>query len=78
MGYTDVSVIWEGALDAAESFNDDQGQAMDTFIEGYQRDAAQSDDFVEIYTVYHDHDMTDEDCACVQYLQDHSPDWTNR
>lgn len=77
MGYTDVSVIWEGALDSEQSFTDEQSDAMEAFINAAKADAIASDDSVEIYTLYHDHDMSEDDCVCVQYLTDHSPDWTN-
>lgn len=76
MGFTDVTVVWEGAVDTQRIFGDDETTAMDALIAGVKADAATTTDLVEIYSVYHDHD-TDLDCECVQFLTDHRLDWSN-
>lgn len=76
MGFTDVTVVWEGAVDTQRIFLDDETTAMDALIAGVINDAMETTDLVEIYTVFHDHDA-DLDCACVEYLNDHLPDWSN-
>lgn len=77
MGYTDISVIWAGALDTAEAFSDEQGADMDALIASVKNEAGNTDESVQIYALYHDHDISTADCVCVQYLTDHSPLWDN-
>lgn len=77
MGFTEVSVIWAGALDESATFGDNETDAMETFVAGVQRDASETTDAVEIYALRHDHASDVDDCACMQYVTDHSPLWTN-
>lgn len=76
MGFTNVTVVWEGAVDTARTYFDNETYAMDELIASVKSDAATTNDLVEIYSIYHDHDV-ELDCECVQYLTSHQPDWSN-
>lgn len=78
MGFTDITVVWEGAVDTQRVFldDDDEYRAMNELIANVKADAATTTDLVEIYSVYHDHDA-EIDCECVQYLTSYQPDWSN-
>lgn len=70
MGYYDVSVICDGALEAtATEYNPED---VDAFVNIYRSEKLP----VAIYVLYHDHEDYLE-CECVQYVTDHAPFWTN-
>lgn len=81
MGYYDISVVVDGALDSDEMVSDD-GDALDRELESI-REQHREDHRVysaertgtpvwEVYVLHHDHDMM-ADCGCAQYVQDHHP-----
>ena len=74
-GYLEAYVIWEGALDQERTF-----RAANTEYARWAlriiRDALKEGADVQVYSIYHDHSPDVEDCACVQYLTDHSPDYS--
>lgn len=78
MGYTEVTTIYNGAVESHYMYFDDIPQMqkeMENSIAATQRFAYDnSDSDVEIYKVHHDHSI-DLDCECVQYLTDHHPFW---
>ena len=73
MSYYDVAVVIGGAEDYSED--------LDTYAEVEQVNdqealaALEHGLHTQIYVVHHDHAVSDEECACVQYLQDHHPTW---
>ncbi len=81
MGYYDVSAVWNGAVEEEETVSDN-GDALDVWLE-LRKKAAQFEasngaegaesSIVELFVVHHDHDITDEECSCIQYLTDHHP-----
>lgn len=75
MGYTDVTVIWDGAVSDEMTFTDDLAQDMLRFIAIVKSEARQVSEPVEIYTLHHDHEISE--CECVQFVTDHRPDWKN-
>lgn len=76
MGFWEVTVVWEGAVDTQETFLDSNEDLVDVMIEAVQADAVDTQDLVEVFTLYHDHELTLE-CECVQFVTDHRPSWTN-
>ena len=48
---------------------------LDEYVAGLEEDAQSTGYRYELYRVDHDHAQLvgDEECACVQYLQDHHP-----
>ena len=75
MSYPDVDVIVEGALDSSETFEDDalSEANMAVYIEG-TRESAEADGLrTEVYILYHDHDMSEDECSCAQYVTDGHP-----
>lgn len=71
--YADVDVIVDGALAHQKTFTDHA--ALTSFIE-QERDAAVADGlWTEVYILWHEHPMTDEECTCAQYATDHHPDF---
>ena len=77
MGFLEVTVVWEGAVSDHELFEDGQSLIESMFLDLVKDDALDTHDLVEIYTLYHDHDIEDDDCECIQYETHHSPVWTN-
>ena len=73
MAYAEVSVIVDGALDKEETFHDYALQAE--FIDSVREDARSDGYPTEVYILDHDHDHLGdgEECACIQYAQDHRP-----
>lgn len=69
--YADVSVIVEGALEEEATFHDET--LMRDWIAHVIEDLRADGVSGQVYVVHHDHDESDEDCACVQYLTDHRP-----
>ena len=71
MRYIELSVVIDGAEDFFGSFTNEG--ALEAKIKEYTDDPHPYG-LTEIYVVVHAHPMTDEECACVQYLQSHKPD----
>lgn len=73
VGYTEVSVIWNGALDKEEIFPYEREDDLLAFIESVKAKAQEEGGNVEIWAVYHDHDLyegVDDDHyedTCIQY-----------
>ena len=75
MGFWDVTVVWEGAVSDEKTFEDAQSQDRLKFLGIVKSEANDTDDLVEIYELYHDHDLSLE-CECHQFVTDGRP-WTN-
>jgi hypothetical protein len=72
--YAEVTVIVDGALDESATFTDET--ALAEFLAS-QHTAAQADGLpTEVYVLWHDHAMSDQECCCVQYVSDHHPDYS--
>ena len=69
--YADLTVIVAGAVDEADSYFDQT--LLDERIAEIKTESAADGYRTEIYVRYHDHDISEEDCACAQYEQDGRP-----
>lgn len=69
--YSEVTVIVDGAQEEDETFTDYLLQ--EEFITKIGMDAVDHGYHTEVFVINHEHDMTDEECSCVQMLTDHSP-----
>jgi hypothetical protein len=79
--YAEVSVIVDGALDAEVMFTDET--LMLAYLASVGAEAESDGLPTEVYVLWHDHPLYDEavdldydDCACVQYVSDHHPDYS--
>lgn len=80
MGYTEVSVVVDGADNGTETFRwTKKGYTeMETFIEKTKAEGlADASVVTEIYVMDHGHSLDDGECVCAQYLTDHNPEWTS-
>jgi hypothetical protein len=71
--YAEVSVIVDGALEEAETFHD--YLLLEEYVRTIESDAADHGYPTEVYVVAHDHSPDVDECGCVQYLQDHKPQY---
>src|SRR5262245_40894860 len=71
MAYADVSIIVEGALEEEQRLHTDA--EVDELVTRVEREAKADGLETEVYVLWHDHDEADEECACIQYAQDHHP-----
>ena len=76
-GYIEAWVIADGAVSDSQTFKFSEGKQLDDWLRDKKGDAMRGTARVEIYLLSHDHPADVEDCACVQYLTDHSPFWKN-
>jgi hypothetical protein len=87
-GYYDVTVVIEGAVDEDATFPEtDEGMiGMDQMIDSLRiwakqdkingiASAEQVNPWVQIFTLYHAHPLSDEECSCAQYVTDHHPEY---
>lgn len=72
--YIQATVIVDGALDEERTFT-----SKTEFDVWFSR--IKCEDFtgmeVDIYTIVHNHPQSQEECVCVQYMNDHAPMWSN-
>lgn len=78
MAYTEVTVIWDGAVDEHQSFGEGCGDLLQAFIDDVRQEAVaaiESDRAlrVEVWVLYHAHNSGSE-CECAQYRTD-GPDY---
>jgi hypothetical protein len=79
MGYYDIEVIIEGALDESRTFWDTrEGRlAKATFLGNLERQAKSESFTAEVFELFHDHEssvgLEIDDCSCAQYVLDHHP-----
>jgi hypothetical protein len=82
IGYSDVDVVVEGALDEMRVFIDyDDGTSREyggnttfnAWLEVLKRDLQAAELVAEVYVLRHEHEMSELECSCVQYLTDHTP-----
>jgi hypothetical protein len=71
--YADVSVIVDGALGESETFTD--YLLLEEYVRTIEEEAAGHGYPTEVYVVEHNHALDVDDCACVQYLTDHHPQY---
>jgi hypothetical protein len=72
--YTEVTVVIDGALDQSETFVPDSA-ARDRFVrEQMEWATAHPGSHVQVFVLWHPHREEDE-CECMQYVQDHRPDY---
>lgn len=71
MAYADVTVIIDGAVEEEHTFSDEA--FMLDYIRTIQDEAGSHGYLTEVYILNHEHSLTDDECGCVEYLQDHSP-----
>lgn len=80
MGYTEAWTESEGCLWDQETFPDgpDAETTFNEWLESIEADAKKERVCVEVYILYHNHDYVigEYEDTCVQYLQDHNPDYT--
>ena len=79
MGYTEVSVIYNGESEGEPVVFDHDDKLYEwkfgNYITATQRFAFDnSDATVEIYLLNHPH-VQGIDCECIQYVTDHNPYW---
>jgi len=75
MGYTEVTIIYDGALESEETFKGFDTAELKAYLEAQKKEASTGEGITEIYVLEHEHDESEEDCTCVQYLQSHHPMW---
>jgi ABC-type molybdenum transport system ATPase subunit/photorepair protein PhrA len=68
--YAEVSVVVDGGLDEERTFYDET--LMRDFLATVEGEAKDHGYPTEVFVLHHEHEPMDE-CACVQYLQDHKP-----
>jgi hypothetical protein len=80
MGFSEISVLVNGALDQEAILRDIPNRDtvlvkdLDAIVNDTAEFAARyPQSHVEIYVLYHDHEISEEECACVQFLQSHKP-----
>jgi hypothetical protein len=71
MTYADVSLVVEGALDNQSVAYTETD--VDEYVQAAEAEAKADGLHTEVYVLWHEHDETNEECACVQYLTDHHP-----
>jgi len=71
--YLDASVIVDGALEEDARFHD--YLVFEEWLNGVEEDANSHGYLTEVYTIEHDHEESDEECSCAQYLTDHHPSY---
>lgn len=80
-GYTEVTIICDGALESSESFKGFDTAELEAYLEKEKNEALEAAGLTgietEIYVMEHEHDESEEDCSCAQYLSDHHPIWTS-
>lgn len=69
--YADVTVIVDGALDAEVCYSD--YALMEQFIDDIREEARGDGYPTDVYIQYHEHEMTQDECVCGQYVTDHHP-----
>lgn len=69
--YADVSVVIDGAVDTDITlYSEEEVESLvDRETMAYGSHGLDTD----IYVLWHDHGITDEECSCVQYVTDHHP-----
>lgn len=71
MVYAELTVVVDGAVESEETFTD--YLLMDERVREIGEDA-QGDGYpTEVFIQYHEHDITDGECLCVQYETDRKP-----
>lgn len=73
MGYTDVMVLIDGAVEYQEVFERDEEEVLERFLEDVKAEAEDAGVVAECFVLYHDHPLDGDECGCVQYLQNHYP-----
>jgi hypothetical protein len=79
MSYAEVTVIVDGAQDDVATFATDDAVSyadMLAYIAGQGEMAASDGLPTEVYVLWHDHPLSDQDCCCVQYVSNHHPDYS--
>ena len=69
--YADVTVVVDGAEEQHETFTD--YLLLDQFIDGIREDAESDGYHTEVFVLWHEHEMSADECACAQYVTDHHP-----
>lgn len=72
-GYREVTTVVDGAEEDFSVIDLDTG--LDEIVTRAET-IAQRGRSVQVYTITHDHRPSEEECACVQYLTDHHPDYS--
>ena len=84
MPYLEMWLLGDGALSEKWAYEDPENpdKIVADLVNELETDfpaaGVNEECVVELYTMRHDHDMDQEECACVQYLADHKPVWANR
>ena len=75
MGYYDISVIVDGALDFEGTWDDEEYErSYEELYEKYRVSSVLPANVpVAVFVMYHDHDVAVRDCVCSQYVTDHNP-----
>lgn len=71
MSYVDASAIVAGAVEEDRTFFDET--LLNEWLSTWESEANNDGYRVEIWAVFHEHEPSDEECSCVQYLQTHEP-----
>lgn len=79
MGYTDVTVVVDGAEADTTTFDEDDVEELDNYVEGIKDLARSANNHVGIYTQYHGHDadIGHSECSCSQYDDNDNTYWQN-
>lgn len=76
--YIEATVIVDGAEEEFTIFENGYDTTdFDDWLDEVKSDFAESDSEASVYIIEHQHPMNNE-CACVQYLSDHKPLWSNK
>jgi len=80
MGFTEVTIIVDGAVESDETFKGFDTTELEVYLERQKTEALEAFGLTgietEIYTMEHEHDESEDDCSCAQYLTDHHPIWS--
>jgi hypothetical protein len=71
MAYSEISVVVDGALEEEQTFTDYLLEAE--YLDRIEEEATDHGYPTEVFRLYHEHNPSDEDCGCIQYVQDHHP-----
>ena len=75
MAYLEAYIVWEGTADQDRTFRG-ANVAYDRWARRAVAAGKKEGASVQVYSIYHEHPMDGEECSCVQYLMDHSPDYS--
>ena len=74
MGYYEVTVIVEGAVDRSETIETER--VVNLFIDEVENEAKLDGKETDVFIQFHDHSLSVDDCVCAQYKLSGKADYT--